>query len=71
MSSPRREEALVRALAMLPPIAPNETHAARLRAQCRARLERPLQGLPADLESKMVGALSAVYAWQIVWMVVR
>ena len=71
MSSPRHEDALVRALAMLPPVVPNEARADRLRTRCRARLERPPHRLSADLEAKMVGALGAMYAWQIVKMVVR
>jgi hypothetical protein len=71
MSSPRHEDALVRALAMLPTVVPNETRADRLRTRCRARLERPPHGMSPDLESKVIGALGAMYAWQIVKMVVR
>jgi hypothetical protein len=71
MSSPRHEDALVQALAMLPPVVPNQTRADRLRARCRARLERPPHRMLADLEPKLVGALGAMYAWQIVKMVVR
>ena len=71
MSSSRHEDALMRALAMLPPVVPNATHADRLRARCRARLERPPHHLSADLESKTVGALSAMYAWQLLQLVIR
>ena len=71
MSSPRHEDTLVRALAMLPPVVPNHTRADRLRARCRARLERPAHRMSADLEPKVVGALGALYAWQVVRLVIR
>jgi hypothetical protein len=71
MSSPRHEDPLVRALAALPAALPNEIRSDRLRARCRARLERPPHRMSADLEPKVVGALGALYAWQVVRLVIR
>ena len=71
MSSPFPEDPLVRALAALPPVLQDEVRADRLRAQCRARLERPSYRISVPLESAAVGTIGAMYAWQIVKLVVR
>jgi hypothetical protein len=71
MSSPRHEDPFVRALAALPPVPQDEVRADRLRARCRARLERPSYWISVALESTAVGTIGAMYAWQLVKLVVR
>jgi hypothetical protein len=71
MSPHPDDDPLIRALATLPDLAPDEARAARVRARCRARLERPPRQLSVPLEPATVGAVCAVYAWQIVRAVIR
>jgi hypothetical protein len=59
------------ALATLPAVLPNEASALRLRAQCRALLERPSRRTSLTLEPVTVGAVCAMYAWQIVRVLAR
>ena len=71
MRSPRHEDPLVRALAALPAVRQDDARADRLRAQCRARLERHSYRISVPLESATIGTIGAMYAWQIVKLVVR
>ena len=70
MSLPRHEDPFVRALAALPPVRQDDARADRLRAQYRARLECPSYRMSVALESATIG-IGAMYAWQIVKLVVR
>jgi hypothetical protein len=69
--SPCHDDPLMQALATLPGVRPDETRADQLRARCRALLEGPPRQLPAALEPATIGAVCAMYAWQIVRIVVR
>jgi hypothetical protein len=71
MTPPCPDDPLIRALAALPPVLPDETTAAALRTRCRGRLERPPRQLPLTLEPATVGAVCAMYAWQIVRFALR
>jgi len=71
VSSLRYDDPLMQALATLPAVLPDETRADQVRVQCRALMERPQRQLPGILEPATVGALCAMYAWQIVRIVVR
>ena len=71
MSSPCHDDPLMQALATLPAVLPNEARADELRARCRALLERPPRQMPVTLERATVGGVCAMYAWQIVRIVVR
>jgi hypothetical protein len=64
MSSPHHDS-LMRALASLPPVLPDEAHADHLRARCRARLVQPPRQMPV-VEPATVGTVSGIYLWQIV-----
>ena len=68
MSTPRHDDPLMQSLATLPPVLPGETSAEQLRVRCRALLERPPRQNRFVLEPATVAALSAMYAWQIVRM---
>ena len=69
MSTPRRhDDPLMESLATLPPVLPSEPHADQLRVRCRALLERPPRQMAVTLEPVTVGAACAMYAWQIVRM---
>ena len=68
------DDPVMRALATLPAVLPDADHARQLRARCRAALERPPRQMPATVEPAAVGAVCAVcavYAWQIVRIVIR
>jgi len=65
------DDPLLRALAALPPVPPHEGRSLELRARCRARLERPPRLPPVALEPAAVACASAMYAWQIVRIVLR
>ena len=65
------DDPLVRALSGLPQVAPNPARAERIRGLCRARLEEPPKALSVPLEPVTVGAVCAVYAWEIVRTVIR
>jgi len=70
VSSPSCDDPLIRALATLPPVMHDDAAARELRLRCRARLAQPPQ--PAlTLEPTGVGALCAMYAWQIVRLALR
>ena len=71
MSSACDDDPLLLALAALPTVRLDETRADQLRGQCRALLEKPPRQMPLPLESVAVGGVCAVYAWQIVKMVIR
>jgi hypothetical protein len=60
------EDPLMRALATLPPVLPDDAAALELRDRCRARLERPPSPVLVTLEPASVGAVCAMYAWQLV-----
>lgn len=70
MSSPSQVDRVMHALATLPVVPPEEARARRVRARCRALLERPPRRMPATVEPG-VAAVCGVYAWQIVRIVVR
>lgn len=65
MSSPRHDDPLIQLLAALPPVIPVEGRAERVRARCRAQLDRPPRQIPSSLGPVTVGAVCAAYAWQI------
>ena len=71
MSSPCHDDPWMDALATLPAVLPDEARADRVRVQCRALLERPRRTEPSPLEPTTVATICAMYAWQIVRMVVR
>ncbi len=71
MSSPFHDDPLIQSLARLPAVLPNEACARQLRAQCRAMLEHSARQKPVTVEPAVVGAVCAMYAWQIVRIVVR
>ena len=65
MSPTCDDDPMMQALAALPPVVPDDARADHLRARCRDRLERPPRQKPFILEPATVAALSAMYAWQI------
>lgn len=71
MSCDHDDDPLIRALATLPAVVPDEAAARRVRARCRALLESPPRQIAVPLEPATVGAVCAVYAWQIVRVVIR
>lgn len=71
MRSPDDNDPLLRALASLPPHLPGDAVDRQVRARCHARLARPPREAPALLEPGAVGAVCAMYAWQIVRVVIR
>jgi hypothetical protein len=72
VSSLYDDDPLMRAIATLPTVLPDEAAARELRARCRARLENPPPRMaPVSVEPATVGALCVMYAWQIVRIVAR
>lgn len=71
MSSLYDDDPLMRAIALLPPVLPDEVAARELRARCRARLESAPRLTSVTVEPATVGALCVMYAWQIVRLVAR
>ena len=65
MSAPYGSDPLIEALGRLPAVVPDEDRAAGLRSQYRALLERQVRERPKSLEPAIVGTSSALYAWQI------
>ena len=65
------EDPLMQALSTLPHVEVNAAHASAVRARCRAVLEHPPQPTNVTLEPATVGALCAMYAWEIVRTVIR
>jgi hypothetical protein len=61
----------MKAIATLPAVLPNEASASELRARCRATLERRPRRVSVTLEPATVGAVCAMYAWQIVRVLAR
>jgi hypothetical protein len=70
VSSPYHDDPLFQSLARLPAVLPNEACARQLRAQCRALLEHSPRQKPVTLEPAAVGCVCAMYAWQIVRIVI-
>jgi hypothetical protein len=65
------DDPLIRAIATLPPVLPDDTASGELRARCRARLERPRRLTSVTtVEPATIGAVCAIYAWQIARLVV-
>jgi hypothetical protein len=64
------DDPLTQALGALPPVVPSEARSDRLRALYRDRLERPPRHTPIVLESAVV-TVCAIYAWQILAIVIR
>ena len=71
MSSPYHDDPLMLAIATLPAVLPNEGSVRQLGARCRALLERPARRTSLTLEPVTVSAVCAMYAWQIVRVLVR
>jgi len=68
--SASQDDSMMRALSALPVIRPREEHAAQVRARARTILER--RGRPTTpgfVEPATVSAVCAVYAWQILRIV--
>ncbi len=65
------DDPLMQAVATLPAVRPDEARADRLRVRCRTLLEQPQRQVPASLEPATVGAVCALYAWQIARIVIR
>jgi hypothetical protein len=70
MNPPCHDDPVTQALGALPPVLPSQARADRLRARCRDRLERPPRHMLIVLESAVV-AVCALYAWQILAIVIR
>jgi len=70
MNPPRHEDPFTQALGALPPVLPGEARSDRLRARCRDRLEQPRRPTPIILEFAVI-AVCALYAWQILEIVMR
>ena len=66
MSAHSHDDPLMRALATLPAVLPDDAAAVELRNRCRARLERGPRPVLVTLEPATVGAVCAMYAWQLV-----
>ena len=71
MSQIMQDDTFVQVLRALPRVEVDTAHAARLRERCRRALEHPPQTNASSLEPATVGAVCAIYAWEIVRTVIR
>jgi hypothetical protein len=71
VSSAYHDDPLMQAIATLPAVVPNEASARQLGKKCRVLLERPSRRTSRTVEPATVSAVCALYAWQIVRVLVR
>jgi hypothetical protein len=71
VSSPVHDDPLMRALGALPEVVPDQTRSERVRTRCRARLERGGERSIPVIEPATVGTVCALYAWQVLRLVLR
>ena len=62
---------LLTLLAAMPRMQPDEAHVEQVRSRCRTILERRSTATATEMEPITVGAICAMYAWQIVRLVIR
>ena len=71
MNSQHHDDLLIQNLAALPAVHPDPLHAKQLRDRCRAALDSPAEGPIRPFEPATVGVVCAMYAWEIVRVVIR
>ena len=71
MTDERENDLLLHALGTLAPVTPDRQVAEDLRGLCRDALEREPQPLTTGLEPATVTSICALYAWEIVRVVIR
>ena len=71
MNSNHCDDPLLRSLGALPRIEADPQQAERLRERCRSRLAQPQTPISASLEPATVGAVCAMYVWEIARTVIR
>jgi hypothetical protein len=71
VNSQHHDDPLIQSLAALPAVHPDPLRAKQLRDRCHAALESPAEGPIGPFEPATVGAVCAMYAWEIVRVVIR
>ena len=66
MSARHHDDPLIQSLAALPAVLPDPLQAKQLRDRCRAALESPAESQVLPFEPATIGAVCALYAWEIV-----